>query len=308
VGTTTNATVESRVRKLSTAAGRRIIEPDEDVAGAVGDGQVIPDELLSIAGLDLDLTPEQRRTLSREETASIVQAGIRFEAVLEAGFAAQVAKAKDMTDPRLTFILHEVGEETRHQRLFQRLVTQLEPQAKPPIPHWLMKAGIGLTIHAVTVFPAFLYTLVLGGEEIPDLFQKRASEHPDTDPFIREVNKYHRLEEARHLSYARAVLPELWEQARPVDRVLVKRVAPLVIRGMFDEIVHPGVYGTVGLPPFRTWRAASHTPTRRQMRYDATRPVLQALIDAEAIKPGRVPRPWRSLCNVDRAGAPRPVA
>ena len=297
--------VEDRVRKLSTASGRRIIEPDQDVAGSVGDGQVLPDELLSIAGLDVDLTAEQRRTLSREEVASIVQAGIRFEGVLEAGFAAQIAKAKDMTDPRLTFILHEIGEETRHQRLFQRLVVQLEPQAKPPIPHWLMAAGIGLTIHAVTEFPAFLYTLVLGGEEIPDLFQKLASEHPDTDPFIREVNKYHRMEEARHLSYARAVLPELWEQAGPVDRFLVKRVAPLVVRGMFDEIVHPGVYGTVGLPPIRTWRAVSKTPQRRQLRYDATRPVLQALIDAEAIKPGRVPRSWRSLCNVDRAGTAR---
>ena len=34
--------------------------------------------------------------------------------------------------------------------------------------------------------PAFFCVLVLTGEEIPDLYQKLASEHPDTDPFIRE--------------------------------------------------------------------------------------------------------------------------
>lgn len=299
--------VVDKVQRLSTASARRVIEPDDDVAGGVGDGQVLPDELLSVAGLGLDLTPEQKRTLSREEVASITINGIRFEAVLEAGFAAQIAKARDLTDPRLTFVLHEMGEETRHQRLFQRLVRQLEPKAKPPLPHWLLKAGLTLTLGAVSSFHAFLYTLVLGGEEIPDLFQKLASEHPDTDPFIKEVNRYHRLEEARHLSYARAVLPELWEQAGFVDRFLVHNVAPLVIGGMFEELVHPGVYRTIGLPALRTWRAANRTPQRIALRYDATRPVLEALVDAGAVKAGSVPRPWQRLCGVDAKLQRRPV-
>ena len=50
--------------------------------------------------------------------------------------------------------------------------------------------------------PAFFCVLVLTGEEVPDLFQKLAGEHPDTDPFIRDVNRYHRAEEARHLAFA----------------------------------------------------------------------------------------------------------
>jgi hypothetical protein len=295
---TVNA-VERRIGRLTNAAARRVIEPDEEVPGAVGDGQVLPDELLSIAGLDLDLTPEQKRVLSREEVASIVQAGLRFEAVLEAGFAAQVATAPDLTDPRLTFILHEVAEETRHQRLFQRLLSQLEPVAVSPIPAPVIRFGYRLTIHAVCRFPALLYTLVLAGEEIPDLFQKLASEHPDTDPFIREVNRYHRLEEARHLSFARAVFPETWERAGAVDRFLVRHLAPSIIRFMFDEMVHPGVYKMVGLPGMDTWRRANRTPRRRQIRFDATRPVLNVLREAGAFA-GRIPRGWRSLCGVSR--------
>ena len=50
---------------------------------------------------------------------------------------------------------------------------------------------------------ALLLVMVLAGEEIPDHLQKLAAEHPDTDPFLAALNRYHRMEEARHLSFAR---------------------------------------------------------------------------------------------------------
>lgn len=298
--------VEQRVNRLSTAAAKRVVEPDDDVPGGVGDGQLLPDRLLSIAGLDLDLTPEQKRILSREEIASIAEAGIRFEAVLTAGFGAQIATSRDITDPRLTFILHEIGEESRHQRLFQRLIASIGPTAKDPLPYRVARAGMTAVVHAVAELRALFYVLVLGGEEIPDLFQKLASEDPDTDDFVRAVNKYHRMEEARHLSFARAVYPEVWAEASLADRIAVRRVAPFLIGGMFETIVHPGVYATIGLPRMKTWRAANRTPQRVQLRWMATRPVLQVLLDSGAIKPGRVPKGWRALCGVDRHGNPLP--
>ncbi|HET7653749.1 MAG TPA: diiron oxygenase [Acidimicrobiales bacterium] len=294
-------TVEDRIERLTTASARRVIEPDVDVPGGVGDGQVLPDELLSIAGLPdvlAGLTPEQKRTLSREEVASIAVAGIRFEAVLEAGFAAEIATAHDVTDPRLTFILHEMGEETRHMRLFQRLVASCAPTATTPIPFRLVQLGYRLVIHASVRFPALFYVLVLGGEEIPDLFQKLASEHPDTDEFVRAVNKYHRLEEARHLSFARATYPDVWSRASWLDRFLVKHVAPHLVRFMFESMVHPGVYATVGLPAMPTWRAVNRSEHRRSWRHEATRPVLEALVDAGAFGARRVPRAWRALCGM----------
>ena len=48
--------VDERIGRLNVAAGRRVIEPDEDLPGALGPGRVLPDELLSVHGLDLDLT------------------------------------------------------------------------------------------------------------------------------------------------------------------------------------------------------------------------------------------------------------
>ena len=41
----TSTTVDTRIRKLSTASERRVIDPDRDVPGHVGDGQLLPDEL-----------------------------------------------------------------------------------------------------------------------------------------------------------------------------------------------------------------------------------------------------------------------
>lgn len=301
-----NTLVADRVRKLSTASERRVIDPDRDVPGQLGPGQLLPDELLSVAGLDVELTPEQRATLSREEVASITEAGIRFEAVLEAGFALQIVRSENLTDPRTTYLLHEIGEETRHQRLFLRMLEQLRPTAKNPFVNRVTRALERWGVNRITSMPAYLYVLVLGGEEIPDLFQKLAAEHPDTDPFIREVNKYHRMEEARHLSFARALLPEIWEQARPVERLAVRFVAPLVIGMMFDQIVHPGVYETVGLPAMDTWKRVRNSDRRRRMKAQATRPVLDAVVDAGVFRGRRPTKAWRRL--VAGESLPQPAA
>jgi len=82
--------VDQRIERLFTASLNRIMEPDAEVPGTVGDGQVLPDELLTLANLPElfdKLTEEQKRTLAREEFASIVDTGVRFESVLMAGFS-----------------------------------------------------------------------------------------------------------------------------------------------------------------------------------------------------------------------------
>ena len=41
---------------------------------------------------------------------------------------------------------------------------------------------------------------------------------------------------------------------------------------------------------------------RVELRHEATRPVLDALVDAGALTRGRIPSRWQELCGVDRAG------
>jgi hypothetical protein len=298
--------VADRVQRLNRASSARIVEPDEDLPGRLGDGQVLPtDLLLPTAGLDDGvLDDEQLVTFSRQALASITRSGLMFEAILMAGFGLQIADADDYTDPRITYLLHELGEETRHSRLFARLLDQLGPVAPNPLDNRVVDMVSKVVIDRVIHSPALLYTMVLAGEEIPDLMQKRAADHPGTDPFVREVNRYHRQEEARHLAFARLMLPEVWERAGLADKTLVRFVAPGLIREMYENMIHAGVFGAVGLPAIPTWQAARNHPGRVEVRVAATRPVLDALIDAGALERGKVPTPWRGLCDVDPDGHP----
>jgi hypothetical protein len=260
-----------------------------------------------VAGLNLELTPEQRARLSREELAAITTEGIRFEALLMAGFGLALAQSKQVLDGRVAYALHELGEETRHSRLFLRLLDQLGTGAKNPFDYGIAGLIHRRVLRSVIHYPALFCVLVLAGEEIPDLLQRRSSEHPYTDPFVRQVNRYHRQEEARHLAFARLLLPELWAESSRLQRWRVRRLAPLVISQMFMILIHPGVYETIGLPGWRTWRAVQRSDTTVALRYQATRPILKALIDAGAIAPESIPRGWRRLTGTNRVGQPVPI-
>lgn len=293
-----------RVERLSAASSRRVIEPDADVVGEVADGAVIPREMLSVVDLGLELTDEQWVTLSREELASIFDSGTRFEAALMAGFGLMIGWHPDLRDPRVTYALHEVGEETRHSRLFIRLIEQLRPAAVNPFRRPLVNRLDRFVASLLLNWQALLCVMVLTGEEAPDLIQKRLAEHPDTDPFIKDVSRYHRAEEARHLAFARLLLPEVWERASRLERRFVRRYAPALMTGIVDTLVHPGVYRTVGLPGWRTWNVARKSASRRALRVESFRPVCAAMLAAGAFRRDRVPRAWRQACQVDAAGQP----
>ncbi len=301
----TARSVDERIERLSTASLKRIMEPDTEVPGEVGDGQVLPDELLSLANVPElfgTLTDEQKRILAREEFASIVDTGVRFESVLMAGFSLDILSRPDLTDPRVTYLLHEMGEETRHSRLFVRLLDQVKPQAKNPLDNPVGRIALQAVMPLLTAMPSLFCLLVLSGEEVPDLLQKLASEHPETDPMIKAVSKYHRQEEARHLAFGRMLFPEQWAAAGPIERFLVRHLGSRIATAMFDTIVHPGVYGAIGLPTWPTWRAVNRSAGRTAMRHRALRPLLTPLLEAGVFRGGRVPRGWQVACGVDRAG------
>ena len=303
--TTTTRTVDQRIERLSTASLKRILEPDTDVPGAIGDGQVLPDELVTLANVPElwnKLTDEQKRTLAREEFASIVDTGVRFESVLMAGFSLDILSRPDLTDPRVTYLLHEMGEETRHSRLFVRLLSQVKPKARNPLDSTIGRIAQRVLMPILTGMPSLFCLLVLSGEEVPDLLQKLASEHPDTDPMIKAVSKYHRQEEARHLAFGRILFPEQWAAAGPIERTLVRYLGSRIAVAMFDTIVHPGVYGTVGLPTWATWRIVNRSAGRTAMRHRALRPLLTPLVEAGVFRGGRIPKGWQVACGVDRAG------
>ena len=121
-------------RQLNTASVRRVIEPEDEFdLGRAGRGPDDPRRPpVRSTPTSYGLTPEQRATLSREEVASLLESGVRFETVLISGFALELAERRDSSTPARTYSLHEMGEETRHSRAFLRLVEQIEPTRPPP--------------------------------------------------------------------------------------------------------------------------------------------------------------------------------
>jgi hypothetical protein len=293
--------VGARIGRLSTVSVNRLIEPDVELAGEMREGAVLPRELLSIAGLDLDLTPEQLATLSRAELSSLTEANIRFEAALTAAFMTRIATTMEVTDVRANYLFHEIGEETRHSRLFIRMLQQLDTPSKNPLHRPFLDR---LLLQGMLGRDVVVDVIVLAGEEMTDFLQKRASEHPDTDPFVVETARYHRQEEARHVAFARMILPVDWADAKATNRFLVRHAVPLVLAYTFAFLVHPGVYGTVGLPRWGTWRAVNKTPEWRRLRHASLRPLLDVLLRSGVLREGRIPRGWRWLVGVDRSGRP----
>jgi hypothetical protein len=297
--------VDQRIERLSTASLHRIVEPDTEVRGALEDGQVLPDQLLSIADVPeilASLTPEQKRRLAREEFASIVDTGIRFESVLMAGFSMEILRTRDLTDPRVIYLLHEMGEETRHSRLFARMLAQAAPTAVNPIDTPILRTVEKIVMPVLFNLPALFCLLVLSGEEVPDLMQKLASEHEATDPMIKAVSKYHRQEEARHLAFARLLFAEQWAAAGPIERLLVRHLGSRIAGAMFDTIVHPGVYATVGLPTWGTWKTVNRSAGRTALRHRALRPLFTQLLEAGVFTGYRIPTGWQRAAGVDRHG------
>src|SRR3954453_2278 len=160
--------VEQRIDHLSAVSTRKLIEPEDTFDfSTLSTGRVFADELSSINGLDVDLTDEQRAALTREELAAMLSAGIRFEAVLNATFSVELAEAESLADPRHHYMLHEVGEETRHQRAFLRLIEQLQPTARNPLDRGIARFVRTWLIRTVMHNPALFCVMLLAGEEIP---------------------------------------------------------------------------------------------------------------------------------------------
>src|SRR3954447_12929925 len=133
--------VDERIDRLSAVSANRVIEPDQELAGAVGPGAVLPPDLLSVAGLGLALTDAQLARLSREEVAAFLDTAIRFEALNLAMFGFQINRAHRLAESWVVYALHEVGEETRHSRLFSRLLGQLGATARNPMDRALLHLG-----------------------------------------------------------------------------------------------------------------------------------------------------------------------
>src|SRR5215469_3625085 len=246
-------TVADRLLR-STAA--RSYDPDLDIdwtAPLVPGKGFILERRCSLYGTTLweRLSPEQRLELGKHEGASVASTGIWLELMLMR-ILAKLAYRGDPVSAHVQYALTELAEECRHTIMFGRMIEQLgTPMYGPPPRIW----ALGNRLPAVASGPS-MWAAILIGEEIPDRFQREQAADESIQPLMRMVNRIHILEEARHISYARAELSRSVAAVSRAElgyhRMLLARFALIVA----SNLINPLVYRSVGLDP-RVARAAA---------------------------------------------------
>ena len=267
-------------RRLLDSSARRWYDPELDIDWAAPlreDAYCIPPHRVSLYGTDLwDSLDEPRRVLlSRHEAASMASTGVWFELILLRMLTRHLA-GMDPTTAHVQYALTEIGDECRHSVMFGRVIERLG--VRPYGPRRRPRLFAGLLVH--TGHGPSMYAAILLAEEILDRMQREAMTDERLQPLVRMVNRIHVLEEARHVRFAREEL--LREVARcpraalPYHRWVVANAALVVSR----SLVHPGVYGAVGLDPRQARRAALGNPHYQATLAWAAERVVAYLRDA----------------------------
>jgi|SRR5271166_3228407 len=278
--TTDREQIADRLLRSTAARGYDPLVDIDWAAPLVPDKAFLLPHRCSLYGTDLyqQLSPDQRIELGKHEIVSVASAGIFLEGVLMR-MLARLAYRGDPATRHIQYALTELGEETRHTVMFARMIGRLGTPFYLP-PAYIRRLG-GLL--ATTADGPALWGAILIGEEIVDRLQREQVNDESIQPLIRMVSRIHIVEEARHVSFARAELAKsvarLPRSALPYHRMILARTALVVSR----VLISPQVYASVGLDPRQARRTALANPHYREtIRYGGEK-VVGFLADAGLI-------------------------
>jgi hypothetical protein len=237
----------AKAAQLVTASARATLDPFTDIDWSVevvdDSSYHLPPEKLPLYGTPawMAMTPEQRRTYSRHECAALCAAGIWFENQLMQIVLRHLAELP-VTDPSHRYLLVEVADECRHSTMFGEYIRRAGTPAYAP-------AGIA-ELDAIDELPggrAMGYLLILAVEELLDASNRATMRDERIHPLSRQMAKLHVLEEARHVSFAKTYLAELWPTLPADERDAAAGLAPLAVGFVAELMVNDSVYATLGI-------------------------------------------------------------
>jgi hypothetical protein len=103
---------------------------------------------------------------------------------------------------------------------------------------------------------------MLAAEELLDVTNRATMKDDRVHPTSRRIAKIHVMEEARHVSYARTYVAELWPTLSWVRRVVAMVRAPFVVSSIADALVNPQVYDELGIEGGAS--LARHNPAHQE--------------------------------------------
>lgn len=238
----------TKATQLIAASERLTLDPFRDVDWSIevcDDSQYhLPPEKLPLFGTPQwnAMTETERRTYSRHECAAVCAAGIWFENKLMQIVLRHLA-AMPVTDPAHRYLLVEVADECRHSTMFGEYIRRAGTPAYAP-----ESGGSGLD--AVDDLPggrAMGYLLILAVEELLDTTNRATMRDDTIHPVSRQIAKLHVLEEARHVSFAKTYLTEVWPTLPADERAEAAEIAPFAVDYVARLMVNDDVYAELGI-------------------------------------------------------------
>ena len=249
VGMTTTNTLPRTGRRsvqLTAASERMTLDPFTEVDWEIPiDDRAyhLPPEWLPLYGTALwdAMTPEARIAYSRHECAALCGAGIWFENRLMQLVLRHLAEMP-VDSAAHRYLLVEVADECRHSTMFGEYIRRAETPAYTP--HTDAEPLDTLDVPGKR---ALGYVLILAVEELLDAINRATMKDERIHPVSRQIAKLHVAEEARHVSFAKTYLSEVWPTLGEEERQAVKSLAPAAVAIVADLTIDPAVYETLGL-------------------------------------------------------------
>jgi len=200
----------------------------------------LPPELLPLYGTQAwnDMTETERIAYSRHETVALLGAGIWFENALMQIVLKHLLDIP-VTDPAHRYLLVEVADECRHSTMFGEYIRRAgTPVYGPTRPVELDNTSGGRALG---------YLLILAVEELLDFMNRATMRDERVHAVSRQVAKLHVLEEARHVSFAKTYLGEVWTTLANEDRQSVIESASALVAGVVELSLDAAVYDDLGI-------------------------------------------------------------
>jgi hypothetical protein len=189
------------------------------------------------------MTETERHAYSRHECAALCGAGIWFENKLMQIVLRHLADLP-VTDPSHRYLLVEVADECRHSTMFGEYIRRAGTPGYAPV------TPVD-TIGEVDLLPggrAMGYLLILAIEELLDVCNRATMRDETVHPLSRQIARIHVLEEARHVSFAKAYLADAWPQLPEAERTDAAALAPIAVEFVAQLMVNDEVAATLGIP------------------------------------------------------------
>lgn len=254
-------TIGASARALSNLCRRsaeKALDPlstlDLDAAPAA-DQPWMSECLLSLHGTPCygELQPEQRLKLSQLEFSLFCSISSSGEKEVIANVARIMLKRR--LEPYRKYIFHFLREENNHIYMFSefchrygRFFPVLYPYAQGDV--WKNEALADLM--------TFVHVFVF--EELGQGLNEHMMGDPELPRIVQDLNRYHVLDEARHISFGRHLIKELAPEilaGQPEDELaLLRRHVARFIATRHIDYHNPSIYRAVGVPDAAAVRGA----------------------------------------------------